>query len=157
MAATTTKSKLTPTTLATVKNGYQGVLVYKAQKNGERFVWKEFGDEQEMELGELKAAKSAHKAYFENNWFILEAPEVVEYLGVGQFYKNALSAADLDALLTKEPEEIIGAVNRLSAGQKKTLTARAQSLFAEGKIDSNKAIAALETALGLTLTERQIE
>ena len=38
----------------TVRNGFHGILVYKSRRTGEEYVWNEFGDEQDMELSELK-------------------------------------------------------------------------------------------------------
>ena len=47
----------------TVVNGFHGILVYRSRKTGEEFVWDKYGDEQEMELRELKNAKSSAKAF----------------------------------------------------------------------------------------------
>ena len=43
-----------PNQYVTVRNGFQGRLVYKSKRTGERFVWDSFGAEQDMELSELK-------------------------------------------------------------------------------------------------------
>lgn len=40
-----------PHTIITVRNGFQGRLVYRSKKTGERFVWDSFGAEQDMEIG----------------------------------------------------------------------------------------------------------
>lgn len=45
----------------TVRNGFQGALIYKSHKTGEKFEWDGFGDEQYMELKELKSAKTSSK------------------------------------------------------------------------------------------------
>ena len=59
-----------------------------------------------------------------------------------------------DDLFKKSPAEIEEAIAKLSKGQKKSVGYRAKQLIAEGEIDSNKAIAALENALGIELIER---
>ena len=79
---------------------------------------------------------------------------VVGYLGLSQYYKNALSIEDFDSLFKKTPSEIEKAIAKLSKGQKKSVGYRAKQLIADGEIDSNKAIAALEKALGIELIER---
>ena len=56
----------------TVRNGFQGALIYKSHKTGEKFEWDGFGDEQYMELKELKSAKTSSKKFFENNWFMFD-------------------------------------------------------------------------------------
>lgn len=142
--------------LIVVRNGYQGRLVYKSPRSHEKFVWPEFGSEQMVELLELRNAKNTYKKFFINNWFMFdeEFEWVIDYLGLSQYYKNALKVDNFDDLFEKSPSEIEKTVAKLSAGQKKSLSYRARQLIAEGEIDSNKAIAALEKSLGVELVER---
>lgn len=153
------KKKLIPTNVdvhqyITVKNGFQGVLVYVSTRTGEQFIWNEFGAEQDMELQELKSAKSSSKKFFENNWFMFDDDWVIEYLGVGRYYKDAISIDRFDELFSMEPDKIVKTVSKLSDGQKRSVAYRARQLIAEGQIDSNKAIAALEKSLGVKLVEK---
>lgn len=140
----------------TVKNGSVGKLIYISPRTGERFVWEEFGDEQEMELQELKNAKAANKKFFERNWFMFgeDYNWVIDYLGVRAFYKNALVIDNFDDLFAKKPDEIMNIVAKLSAGQKNSVSYRARQLIAEGAIDSMKVIDALEKSLGVDLIEK---
>lgn len=138
----------------TVKNGFQGMLVYVSRRTGERYVWDGFGTEQDMELQELKNAKNSNKAFFINNWFMFDEPWIIDYLGVRQFYKNALDIENFDSLFAEQPNDIIKKVSKLSDGQKRSVAYRARQLVASGGIDSNKAISALEKALGVELIER---
>ena len=142
--------------LIVVRNGYQGRLVYKSPRTHEKFVWPEFGDEQMVELLELRNAKNTWKKYFINNWFMFdeEYAWVTDYLGLGQYYKYAIQIDSFDDLFEKTPQEIEDVVSKLSSGQKKSVGYRARQLIAEDGIDSNKAIAALERALGIELVER---
>jgi len=148
------KVSLDPNMIITVKNGFHGPLVYKSRKTQERFVWESFGNEQDMELQELKNAKNSSKAFFENNWFLIDDPEVLEYLGVSQYYKFALSFKTFDELFTKSSDEIKEIISNLSKGQKKSVAYRAKQLITEGVIDSIRVINALEESLGLELIER---
>ena len=148
------KETLDPDTLVTVRNGFQGILVYKSKKTGEKFVWETFGAEQEIELKELKNAKNSSKTFFINNWFLFDDPAVIEYLGVGQYYKNALTYDSFDELFSKSPDEIISSINALSVGQKKSVAYRAKQMISEQEIDSIKVISALEKGLGIDLIDR---
>lgn len=138
----------------TVRNGYNGTLVYKSARTGEVFKWSEFGGEQEMQMHDLKSAKNSDKAFFENNWFMFDDPDVIEYLGVGMYYKNALTLDGFDELFKMQPNEIEERVKLLSKGQKSSVANRARKLIADGEIDSIKAINALEKSLGVELIER---
>lgn len=139
-----------------VKNGFQGLLIYISKRTGEEFQWERFGDEQEMELQELKNAKSSAKGFFQNNWFLFddEYQWVIDWLGVRNYYRNALREDEFDEVFVKTPDEIREIVGKLSDGQKASLGYRARQLIADGEIDSNKAIAALEESLGTQLVER---
>ena len=140
----------------TVKSGCQGKLIYKSPRTGEKFVWEDFGDEQEIELQELKNAKSSGKKFFENNWFMFDAENdwVIDYLGLRQFYRNALTLDNFDYLFKKNPAEMTKVIAGLSNGQKRSVAYRARQLIESGEIDSNKAISALEKALDTELIER---
>ncbi len=148
--------EIDPTQYITVLNGYQGKLTYKSRKTGELFKWNEFGSEQEMELRELRNAKNTYKKYFEKNWFMFndEFAWVIDYLGVGQFYKNAISIDEFDNIFQKEPKDLKKTIEGLSDGQKKAVAFRAKTLIADGEIDSNKVIRTLEEVLGVELIER---
>lgn len=148
------KRDLDPNMFVVVKNGFNGTLVYKSRKTGERFIWEAFGDEQEMELSELKSARNASKAFFVNNWFLIDDPEVIDWLGMTQYYKHALNSGTFDDIFTKSPEEIAAIVSEMSSGQRKTLAFRAKQMIAEGKVDSIRVITALEDSLSVELIER---
>lgn len=145
--------EIDPHRIVTVRNGFQGRLVYKSPRTGERFVWEAFGAEQDMEIGELRNAKSSNKKYFINNWFMFDEPWIPDYIGVAQYYKFAIPISDFDRFFEKPAAELEKAVSKLSDGQKQSVAYRAKQLIADGTIDSNKAIAALEKGLGVELVE----
>lgn len=140
----------------TVKNGFHGMLIYKSSRTGEVFMWDAFGTEQEIELQELRNAKNTAKDFFINNWFMFddEFKWVIDYLGMGQYYRYALNVEGFDELFHKTPAEIKRVIKEMSDGQKKSLTYRAMDMIASGDIDSRKVIAALEDALGVDLIEK---
>lgn len=148
------KKDLSPNMVVTVKNGFNGTLVYKSKRTNEVFVWDSFGSEQDMELQDLKSAKNTYKAFFINNWFLFDDPEVIEWLGMIQYYKHALNTDAFNDLFVSDPDEIKKTVAKLSPGQKKSVAFRAKQLIQEGKIDSIKVINALEESLSIALIER---
>ena len=143
-----------PNQIVTVRNGFQGRLVYKSRRTGERWSWETFGAEQDMELSELKNARNSNKKYFINNWFMFDEDWIVDYLGMRQYYKHALPIDDFDKLFEKPASEIEKIVSKLSDGQRKSVAYRAKQLIAEGGIDSNKVITTLENCLNTELIER---
>lgn len=146
--------KIDPDQIVTVKNGFHGKLIYKSSRTGQRFVWEDFGDEQDMELSELKNARNSNKKFFINNWFMFDEEWIVEYLGMKQYYKYTISIDGFDNIFEKQPEEIEEIISGLSDGQKSSISYRARQLISEGKIDSNKVISTLEKSLHTELIER---
>lgn len=143
-----------PHTTVIVRNGFQGKLIYKSRRTGESYVWHEFGDEQEMEIQELRNAKGTSKAFFSENWFLFDDPEVIDYLGVSAYYKNALTYDEFDELFDLSIDDMVARIKNLSAGQRKSVVYRAAQMIDSGAIDSRKKIDALEKALGIELVER---
>lgn len=146
--------EIDPNQIITVRNGFQGRLVYKSKRTGERWSWESFGAEQDMELSELKNARNSNKKYFINNWFMLDEDWVIDYLGMRQYYKNSLNIQDFDQLFKKPVGEIEDIISKLSEGQRKSVAYRAKQLIAEEEIDSNRVINTLEKCLGVELVER---
>lgn len=143
-----------PNQYVVVRNGYQGTLIYKSTRTGEMFTWDGFGAEQEMELRELRAAKNSSKGFFINNWFMFEEDWILDYLGVRQFYKNAISIDDFDDIFSMKANELKATVSKLSNGQKRSVAYRAKELIDAQEIDSLSVISALEDALGIGLIEK---
>lgn len=143
-----------PTQYVVVRNGFQGRLIYKSKKTNELFIWDDFGSEQEIELRELKNAKNSYKKFFINNWFMFDEGWIVEYLGVSNYYKNAIKIEHFDDVFNQSPAELKKTISKLSEGQKKSLAYRAKELIAEDKIDSLATISVLEDTLGIELIER---
>lgn len=155
----TTKKAIIPkdidaTQYVTVRNGFQGRLVYKSKRTGETFIWDSFGSEQEMELRELRNAKNSYKKFFINNWFMFDEDWIVDYLGVRQYYKHAIAIDHFDDIFTQKPAELKKTIAGLSDGQKKSVAYRAKELISEKEIDSLSVIHALEDALHIELIEK---
>jgi len=145
---------LDPNMYITVRNGFQGILNYRSRRTGQWYVWGKFGDEQEMELFELRDAKNQSIDYYKNNWFLIDDPDILDWLGVSRYYEYALDYDGFDKLFEHTSDEIAEIVKGLSGGQKMTLAYKAKQMISNGEIDSMKTIAALEEGLGRTLIER---
>lgn len=141
-----------PDDLVTVKNGFAGRLVYKSRRNGERFIWEETGDEQDMEFQTLKDARNSSKEFFINNWFIIEDQDVINALNLKKYYEGSIRMDDLYQLIEKKPEVIMKTVAEMPNGQKETLKLRVRQMIADEEIDSIKVISAFEKSLGVKLT-----
>jgi len=145
-----------PDEYVTVHNGHHGILIYKSKRTGEVFTWEDYGEEQEMQIRELKDAKNSNKKFFINNWFVFdeEYQWVIDYLGMRNFYRNSIGLGKFDDIFKLTPEELKTELEQMSAGQKDSVACRARQLIMDGEIDSRKIIATLETTLGVELIEK---
>ena len=149
-----TPKGIDPNMIVTVRNGFQGTLVYISPKTGQTFIWDSFGAEQDMEISELRAARNSAKKFFEYNWFMFDEQWIIDYLGMARYYKNALPIDDFDSLFEKPADEVREIISKLSDGQKRSVGYRAKELIASGEIDSRKTVATLEECLGIELVVR---
>lgn len=140
----------------TVKNGYPGKLVYVSKRTGETFVWENYGDEQDMQLMELRNVRNTSKKFFDHNWFVFdeEYDWVIDFLGVRAYYNNIINLEGIDALFQKEPKQIEAELATLTNGQKRTIAYRAMEKVRDKEIDSLSVIEVLERGLGVALIER---
>lgn len=146
------ETQLSDSDLVTVRNGFHGELVYK-NRAGEIWSWDRFGDEQDMELGELRAARNSSRSFFSNNWFMIDDPAVLKYLGVEDYYKDSLTVDEFNTLFDRPNDEVIEKVRNLPEGQKVSLSYIVRRLVRDGEIDSIKLINELEQILGIKLNE----
>lgn len=140
--------------IITVRNGFQGTLIYKDKRTGADYRWENFGDVQDIELGELRNARGSAKKFFENNWFLFDEDWIPEYLGMGKYYKHALNSEDFDDIFSKPADELEAVLAELTDGQRKSVGYRARQLIASGDIDSRKTVSTLERCLGIELVEK---
>lgn len=140
--------------IVTVRNGFQGTLIYKDKRTGADYRWENFGDVQDIELGELRNARGSAKKFFENNWFLFDEDWIPEYLGMGKYYKHALNSEDFDDIFSKPADELEATLAELTDGQRKSVGYRARQLIASGDIDSRKTVSMLERCLGIELVEK---
>ena len=73
--------EIDPNQIITVRNGFQGRLVYKSKRTGERWSWESFGAEQDMELSELKNARNSNKKYYRLSRYETVLQELFEHSG----------------------------------------------------------------------------
>lgn len=144
-----------PSQFVTVVSGCQGKLIYRSARTNERYEWDSFGAEQELELRELKVAKNSAKDFFVRNWWMFKPGDewVIDYLGVRQYYKNAVSVDEFDSIFSQSPAKLKKTLEAMSSGQRQCALVRATEMISNGEIDSLKTISVLEEALGVKFAE----
>ena len=136
-----------------VKNGYCGELNVLLPKSKYVITFSEFGDDDYIELAELKALRNSKPIFFERNWLIIEDDNVIDFLNVGKYYADYLTVEDIDELFELPVDEMIAKIQKLNQVTRDNIARRAVDMIKDGNIDSVKKIEALEEELGYNLTE----
>lgn len=63
--------KLDDSILITVKSNTYGELIYINSRTGDMVKWAEFGDEQDMTMGDLRSMKGTQRSFYEKNWITI--------------------------------------------------------------------------------------
>lgn len=136
------------------KNGTRGNLIYKSTRNlGYEVEWNEFGEEQQIDFGELLSMRGSQRRFFEENWILIDDPEVIKKLGVERYYKNVPSVEDFDDIFSLSPDKLKERISEMSDGMKDSIRIRAKELIKDGVIDSRATIKAISEAVGQDIEE----
>lgn len=140
--------------IVAVTNNTRGTLVYVSKRmQGYEIVWRQYGDTEYMEFGELLSMRNSAKSFFENNWVTFDDKDVIVALGVENFYKCVLDVDNFDSMFNLPPQELQAQISLMTNGMKETVALRAAELIEDGTIDSRKTIKSLEVALKRKLLE----
>lgn len=140
--------------LVSIRNMTAGALIYKSNRNlGYLVEWAEYGDEQPMEVLELKNMLASQRGFFERNWIWIDDPVLVEELGIGKYYKHMLSPEQVDALFDEDVDVMIQKIESLHSDMRNTVRVVAKKKIADGEITSYTIIQALQKYFGESLTE----
>ena len=133
-------------------NLFSGTLTYISRRqNGYEVTWENQGDTDYLELGELVSMRNSQRAFFEKNWIGINDPEVIEYLGVGKFYDNALTYEEMTELIHLPFEEMSEKIKVMPKGMRDTLKIQLAKKIRDKEIDSIKVIDFLKSELGIII------
>lgn len=155
--------KLEDNVLITVKSNVFGKLTFKNNKTGDVTKWLEFGETQELSIGDLRSMKGTQRRFFSDNWIIIEGvydegyedvtPEdIYKTLQISQYYEELLCPKNINDVFNWSVKDIESKVPNMSAGVKESLIIKANELIEKDVLDSRNKIKSLEKALKCELT-----
>lgn len=130
-----------------------GTLIYKSDRTGAMYVFKEFGAYDEIELFELQAMRSAYPKFLMQPWLIILDDEVVEYLKLTELYSKIVKPDQLDRFLKLRPDKMKSILENAPRGFVDTVLAKVQILIKENKFDSIERIRVIEKITGADLID----
>ena len=130
-----------------------GTLIYKSDRTGAMYVFKEFGAEDEIELFELQAMRSAYPKFLTAPWLIILDDEVMEYLKLTDLYSKIVKPDQMDRFLKLRPDKMRSILENAPKGFVDTVLAKVQILIKGNKFDSIERIRVIEDITGADLID----
>lgn len=127
-----------------IMNGSTGAVQYYSQRTNRTWELTEFGQQDVIEYGELKAIRNRHPRYFKEGYFIVLDPVAQKELGLVEMYENIITPENENNIFSMKVEELDKFVDALPEGQKASFVNMAQDRYDRGQLDSNKIIKFIE-------------
>lgn len=130
-----------------------GKLYVEGIKTGMIYPFMDYGDVTEIEYRDLVAAvRSKDKVIYEPRFIIEDKDFIAEYPALDDFYSSRFKTRDIKKILNMPIDEMTEAIEALPNGAKESLKSLAVQQVADGTLDSNKKIKALDEIFGTNLS-----
>lgn len=143
-----TFSQSDPILCRSVTPGWLGV----SGKSGMYYVFSNYGDEAEIEYGDLFALKNKHSRYIYDPLFVIEDEELLEnprWKDIAEFYSDKVYGMDdINIVLNKPITSFKSTLKTLPKGLLKAVTVEVAKRIEEGTFDSLKKIKILDEVCG---------
>lgn len=147
------RRKVNHSDTVTVMNTTTGKVMYRSRKTGAEWVFTEYGDTDQIEVGELVAMKNAHPKYVKEPWLLILDDDVVDFLGLSKIYNNVLDPDELDDFF-KLPEDKMKVILEGSPrGMKQLIVGTARQKLKNGTFDSVRKKNLIEETFDIQLEE----
>lgn len=137
-----------PILCRSVNAGWLGV----PGKSGMFYVFSNYGDEAELEYGDLFALKNNHSPYLYDPLFVVENEELLEnprWKDLAEFYSEKVYGMDdIEEVLNKPRTYFKSALESLPKGLKKALTVEVAKRIEDGSFDSLTKIKVIDDVCG---------
>lgn len=121
-------------------------------KSGMYYVFANYGDETEIEYGDLFALKNSHSRYIYDPLFVIEDEELLEnprWKDISEFYSDKVYGMDdINNVLNKPNNAFKNTLTTLPKGLLKAITVEVAKRIEDGTFDSIRKIKALDEVCG---------
>ncbi|AGI11785.1 hypothetical protein X915_gp236 [Bacillus phage vB_BanS-Tsamsa] len=145
--------KINDSDLIPVMNGLMGGLYYHSERTNRSWEFKDFGQEDTIEYGELLTLRNKSPRMLTECMLIVLDEEVQKEFGLVDSYENILTKENIDLVFEKPYEEIVNLIDVMPKGTQKTFVNKAQEKFNKGELDSMKLIKYIEKKFGFSLED----
>ena len=146
-----TRKQIDANALIPCRSTTHGGLTYISKRTGERVVWDDYDDVQDITMGELKNLYASSPAFINDVMFVIDDEEAVEALNLTRLYDTIFDIGNLEDFFDKEYNELESLLEKLPKGLKKTVASKAGEMVKNGTLDSRAKIKLVEEKLKVDL------
>lgn len=136
-----------------VKSNVHGSLRFESNICKE--YWNDINDIVDLTWGEILSIRQQARAFFENNWIVLEdteeytAKQMYEALGVSKYYPDCDKVRCMDDIFTLKQKELVAYLEQVSDAAKENIIMYIKSLIknSDKRVDSKSKMETLSKAL----------
>lgn len=133
----------------TIMNYTTGRTRYTSKKTGTEVTFSEFGQTDEIQVGELITMKNAHPRYLREPWLVILDEDVVEFLGLQEVYKNLVITDNLEEIFKMSGEQFKEMLIKAPKGMAQTIVSKATELIENKRLDSMSIIRTIQEVCGI--------
>ncbi|OMD71209.1 hypothetical protein [Paenibacillus odorifer] len=142
------RTRLDESLLVPVVSRVKGGLTYKSSRTHQIYRFDDFGDEQVMELSELRTMLSSQRAFLQRGWLEILDDEIVQYLNIEKFQTKVVTDEDIEILFMSSPEEVKDVLGEANTNTKRAVFGFARDKYINGTLINVHLIKAIEDSLG---------
>ena len=139
-----------------------GKLVYVNTQTGDKVVWENENEIQQVTSGNIREMKSRQPGFFKNYWIRIigiedadekyqdrTVEEIYKALTLQQYYENSMM--DVEDLILNHTDQLSAYLSKMGKSFKTSLIVRCNDMIESRKLDSFSKIKQLEQILGVEL------
>lgn len=147
------KRELDKDTLVTIMNNTTGGLIYVNNRTQQEWRMEGYGVTDQMPLSELIAMKASQPKFIFDAWLLILDDDVVEHLGLVEFYKNVLKPNELDGFYKLEEHKIKEFLEKAPSNIKSFIVRMTKEKVAKKELNDLFVIKLIEDILKVEILE----
>lgn len=114
-----------------------GPLTY-VNRSGMEWRWEEFGDEQDLTVGDLKTMLASYPRFIKEPWILILDEEVIMHLRLDKMYESIVKPSEVPSFLKLSEKKISERLVKAPSGVKELIVLEARKHYKDGSLTVGK-------------------
>lgn len=147
----TKRTQIDANELIPCRSTTHGELIYISKRTGERIVWDDFGNVQDITMGELKNLYSSSPKFITDVLFVIDDEEAVEALNLTKLYNGLFDLTNIEDFFDNSATQMSNLLDKMPLGLRQAIASKAGEKVKNGTLDSRNKIKVLQDKLKIDL------